>query len=1092
MGEAIFFGALVILFFFFYPFIASGIASRATRRRLDELESKVRSLNQQLDQHMHNQAKAIAAATAAATAAAAAPPQAPPAATAPLARPEPEPEPAPQSQVEPEPPAVFTPPVIAPLPKAEPVPVMAAAVTPAAAFAAAAVPEPVVRPPARPPAPPRPPPAWLTAIKNWLFTGNLVAKMGLLILFIGVSFLLKYASERVTVPIELRLAGIVLADIGLLAWGWRLRLTHRNLSLPIQGAALGILMLVTFGAFRLYDLIPPTAAFALLFVLTAFTCLLAVLQDAVWLAAFGIAGGFLAPIMTSTGHGSHIGLFSYYSLLNAGILAIALKRTWRSLNLLGFAFTFVIGTAWGVLKYSATEHYLSTQLFLIVFFLFYVAIAVIYAARRSVEQKAYVDATIVFGTALAAFGLQLGLMKHIAFGNAFSALGFGVFYTVLAMLLWRRRAGNLKLLVESFLALGLVFGTLALPFALDGRWTSAAWALEGAGVAWVGLRQRQRLVFGFGMLVQAGAWLSFIGAISGLDQQAAKDSNLWLGFLILAATAFFMATTFRSHKDGDEQAFPHASSWFLGIAALWFMGGAWTEIILRQSGTALANMLAASGLATAAILGAIAMRMQWQRARSFALAAQVLAGGALLLLVLLNWDWDTPSATLFERPLVGALMIFAGAIFTSWNMWRVPSSDGMEKIGRLLLAWSAFWWFAPVLHAFSGWLKITLALRSGGELYLRAWPSLYYACAAASALAFAMAARKLAWAQLRWLSIAAWIALAGATVTMLSLLYNAEAGLGALEWICFAGVWAAGEFLLRFWPANQWRITSPVLKLIHLVRTAGPWIMLWKVGEIAISQWLRGSAQDRALLAAAGEFASASWASFVPFWAMMLALVWLLKRSKGAEKWPAAPIAAWYRHALIPAATAWSLLLALVWNIFQDGSMAPLPYIPLANPLDLSTGFVLVVAALCYQQLNADRDALSDSVQVLVGRMPMAGAVVTYAWFNLILLRTASHFLDIPYRADTLFASQVVQAMLSLVWSITALVLMRLATRKMSRPQWMVGAGFLALVVAKLFLVDLSGVGTVARIVSFVGVGLLMVLIGYLAPYPTSVEKTEE
>ncbi|UUZ52339.1 DUF2339 domain-containing protein [Massilia sp. H-1] len=215
----------------------------------------------------------------------------------------------------------------------------------------------------RPGQPPRPAhlhpagatlPAWLVAAKNWLFTGNLVAKMGLLILFIGVSFLLKYASERVTVPIELRLAGIVLADIGLLVWGWRIRLTHRNLSLPIQGAALGILMLVTFGAFRLYQLIPSGLAFGLLFVLTAFTCLLAVLQNAVWLAVFGIAGGFVSPIMTSTGSGSHVALFSYYALLNAGVLAIALKRTWRALNLLGFAFTFVIGTAWGVLRYAVS------------------------------------------------------------------------------------------------------------------------------------------------------------------------------------------------------------------------------------------------------------------------------------------------------------------------------------------------------------------------------------------------------------------------------------------------------------------------------------------------------------------------------------------------------------------------------------------------------------------------------------------------------------------------------------------------------------------------------------------------------------------
>ena len=59
------------------------------------------------------------------------------------------------------------------------------------------------------------PPTWLVSAKEWLFGGNLVAKAGLLILFIGVSFLLKYAAARVTVPIELRLTRIVLADIAL-------------------------------------------------------------------------------------------------------------------------------------------------------------------------------------------------------------------------------------------------------------------------------------------------------------------------------------------------------------------------------------------------------------------------------------------------------------------------------------------------------------------------------------------------------------------------------------------------------------------------------------------------------------------------------------------------------------------------------------------------------------------------------------------------------------------------------------------------------------------------------------------------------------
>jgi len=94
----------------------------------------------------------------------------------------------------------------------------------------------------------QPTPRWLVVARSWLLTGNLVAKLGLVILFIGIGFLLKYAAATITIPIELRLAAVVLADLGLLAWGWRLRLTRRQIALPIQGTAIAILMLVIFSA----------------------------------------------------------------------------------------------------------------------------------------------------------------------------------------------------------------------------------------------------------------------------------------------------------------------------------------------------------------------------------------------------------------------------------------------------------------------------------------------------------------------------------------------------------------------------------------------------------------------------------------------------------------------------------------------------------------------------------------------------------------------------------------------------------------------------------------------------------------------------
>ena len=84
-----------------------------------------------------------------------------------------------------------------------------------------------------------------------LFTENLLVKAGIVILFFGVAFLLKYMYERVHVPIELRLAAIAAGGIALLAIGWRLRSSRPGYALAMQGGGVGVLYLVIFAAFRM-------------------------------------------------------------------------------------------------------------------------------------------------------------------------------------------------------------------------------------------------------------------------------------------------------------------------------------------------------------------------------------------------------------------------------------------------------------------------------------------------------------------------------------------------------------------------------------------------------------------------------------------------------------------------------------------------------------------------------------------------------------------------------------------------------------------------------------------------------------------------
>ena len=169
-----------------------------------------------------------------------------------------------------------------------------------------------------------------------------------------MAFLLKYAAEHNYVPIELRLAGVGAGGIALLILGWRLRINRRGYALALQGGGVGVLYLCIFAALQLYHLVPPGFAFVLLAGIAVLSALLAILENAPALAVTGAIGGFLAPVLASTGSGNHVGLFSFYAVLNAGILLVAYFKAWRILNLVGFAFTFIIGLAWGQ-KYYAPE-----------------------------------------------------------------------------------------------------------------------------------------------------------------------------------------------------------------------------------------------------------------------------------------------------------------------------------------------------------------------------------------------------------------------------------------------------------------------------------------------------------------------------------------------------------------------------------------------------------------------------------------------------------------------------------------------------------------------------------------------------------------
>src|SRR4249919_1851531 len=435
-------------------------------------------------------------------------------------------------------------------------------------------------PSSRPHLPPRPDPLTLAAraIRHWFTEGNVPVKVGVLVLFAGVAALLKYASDQgwMTFPVELRLAGIAVAALAGLLFGWRQREEKRGFALSLQGGAIGVLLLVVFAAFKLYHLIPASGAFALSVAIVAGAGVLAVVQNALALALLAVLAGFLAPIWLSTGGGSHVALFGYYAVLNAAIFAIAWWRPWRALNVLGFVFTFGIGTMWGLGDY-APEKFATTEPFLLLFFAFYLLIPILYARRRAAGRRDLVDGCLVFGTPLVAFSLQAGLLhgerwQDVRMPLAYCALGLGALYAVLAWLLQKRE--HFAALATSYAVLAVGFATLAVPLALSAHASASVFALEGAALIWLGLRQGRRLPQLSGLLLQLLAAGSFaIGVGNAVPSTEAVLNARFMGALLIALAGFFSAWSYRRSEWMPQPALPY---YLWGLA--WWGGNGFTEI----------------------------------------------------------------------------------------------------------------------------------------------------------------------------------------------------------------------------------------------------------------------------------------------------------------------------------------------------------------------------------------------------------------------------------------------------------------------------------------------------------------------------------
>ncbi len=314
---------------------------------------------------------------------------------------------------------------------------------------------------------------------------NLINKIGILILVLGISYFVKYSIDQGWIPTPARVGIGMLAGAMVLGVAHKLRKLYAAFSSVFVAGAFAIFYFTIGIAFHEYKLFGQEVAFTILVIITAFSSLITVSYNRIELGILTLIGGFAVPFMVSTGSGNYVVLFSYILVLNAGILAIAYNKKWNLLNILAFVFTWILFAGWLYKDINDVKpHYLGALLFATAFYIMFTVINIINNIKNKGEfsksQIAMLSANtfIFYG-----FGISILSESHPELKGLFTTI-ISVANLFYAWFLYKKF--NLdKNVIYLLIGLTLTFVTLAIPIQFSGHYITLFWAVEAVLLFWL-------------------------------------------------------------------------------------------------------------------------------------------------------------------------------------------------------------------------------------------------------------------------------------------------------------------------------------------------------------------------------------------------------------------------------------------------------------------------------------------------------------------------------------------------------------------------------------------------------------------------------
>lgn len=325
-----------------------------------------------------------------------------------------------------------------------------------------------------------------------------VAIAGVITVIVGMGFFLKYVHDNWLIgPLGRVLITTVAGLVALVAGEVTRRRGYELVAKSVTAMGFALLYAAVFSAYRFYGLIDSTPAFGLAILVTAAAMLYAVSLNEVVIAFLSLFGGFLTPLIVSTGENLPMPLFGYVLVLSVGAMLCAYYRKWRAVNILAFIGTFSLYTAWFEKFYrpqaraveGVPEQMAIALGWLGVFFAVYLIMPILYELVKKVKADKEDVLCVLANAAVAFYYLWTILFSEFRTELAFCAIGLCLIHLAMMAVVSTRCRDDVNLRV-GLLAIALFFLTIALPLYFKMHALAMAWAAQGAILAVIGLRYR--------------------------------------------------------------------------------------------------------------------------------------------------------------------------------------------------------------------------------------------------------------------------------------------------------------------------------------------------------------------------------------------------------------------------------------------------------------------------------------------------------------------------------------------------------------------------------------------------------------------------